>query len=187
MHIGILGGSFNPPHLGHLLIAQQILDYTNIDKIWFLPAFRHTFDKPLASVSDRLAMTRLLKLAHTQVSTLEIDHQTHGDTIELIPILKKEYPKYSFTFIMGSDQLPAFTKWGSWGVLLKQIPFLVVPRASYPLAPLYPGMKILNNPLFITTNISSSMVRARIKKNLSIDYLVIDEVKKYIQEKGLYK
>lgn len=187
MKIGILGGSFNPPHLGHLLIAQQILDFTGIDAIWFLPAFKHTFDKPLAAVADRLAMTQLVKMPNMHVSTLEITHQLSGDTIELLPILKNKYPKDIFTFIIGSDQLPMFEKWGSWEKLIKSIPFLVVPRAGYPLSPLYPQMQVLAHELFITTNISSSLVRSRIKKGLSVTHLVTDEVGEYIKKKGLYK
>lgn len=187
MNIGILGGSFNPPHIGHLLVAQQILDFTPLEKIFLLPAFNHTFDKPLAPVLDRLAMTQLLHLPHTEVSTLEIDHELNGDTINLLPYLGKKYPGDAFTFIIGSDQLTSFKKWGAWETLLTQIPFLVVPRAGYPLEPVYPGMTPLIHKLFITTNISSSMVRARIKEGLSIDHLVTDEVKRYIEEKGLYK
>lgn len=187
MNIGILGGSFNPPHIGHMLIAQQVLDFTDLDEVWFLPAFKHTFDKPLASVADRLVMTRLITLPKTKVSTLEIDHQLSGDTVELIPILHNKYPKDDFTFIMGSDQLSQFTKWGSWEKLLNELPFLIVPRAGFALKPLYQGMQALSHELFITTNVSSSMIRARIKKGLAIDHLVLPEVKKYIMIKKLYQ
>lgn len=186
MNIGILGGSFNPPHLGHILVAQQVLDFTHLDEVWFLPAFTHTFDKPLAPVSNRLEMAKLLHLPRTKVSTLEIDHHLDGNTINLVPILKEKYPHDQFTFIMGSDQLPYFTKWGNWEKLLDVLPFLIVPRASYSFEPMYKGMSILNSPEFITTNISSSMVRSRIKKGLSIEYLVTKEVREYIKEMGLY-
>lgn len=187
MRIGILGGSFNPPHLGHVLAAQQVLDFTDIEEVWFLPAFKHTFDKPLAPVSDRVAMTKFLKMPHTQVSTIEIDHELNGDTINLLPILKKEYPSDNFTFIIGSDQLAAFVEWGSWQELIKQIPFLVVPRAGYPLEPWYEGMTALVHKFFISTNISSSIVRARIAQKLSIDHLVMQTVKDYIVKKNLYQ
>ncbi|RJR14814.1 nicotinate (nicotinamide) nucleotide adenylyltransferase [Candidatus Microgenomates bacterium] len=186
MKIGILGGSFNPPHIGHILVAQQVLDFTSLDEVWFLPAFKHTFDKPLAPVSDRLAMTRLISLPKTRVSTLEIDHQLSGDTIELIPILKEKYPQDNFTFIMGSDQLAQFTKWGSWEQLLAQIPFLIVPRAGFALEPLYKNMQPLKHELFITTNVSSSMIRQRIKRTLSITHLVTEEIEQFIKQNKLY-
>ncbi len=187
MRIGLLGGSFNPPHAGHVLIAQQVLDFTQIEAVWFLPAFNHTFDKPLAPVVNRLAMTKLIKLPHTQVSTLEIDSRLDGNTINLLPILKNKHPQHQFTFLIGTDQLPTFNKWGNWQTLLKSIPFLVIPRANYPLKPWHVGMQSLTHPLFITTNISSSLVRARIKKSLSIDTLVTKEVKTYVKKHKLYR
>lgn len=187
MHIGILGSYFNPPHLGHLLVAQQVLDFTNIERVWFLPGFKSTFHKQLISPEHRLAMTRLIKLSQTEVSTLEIDEELDGNTINLVPILRQKYPKDDFTFIIGSDQLPAFHKWGSWQELLKQLPFLVVHRASYPMIPLHEGMKALEHPLFVSTNISSTKVRERIKNGLSVDSFVTPEVKEYIEKHGLYK
>lgn len=186
MNIGILGGSFNPPHIGHLLVAQQVLDFTNLEEIWWLPAYRHTFDKPLASVAHRLAMTRLLNLPKTKVSTLEIDHQLDGNTITLIPLLHKHYPKHKFTFIVGTDQLPTFTKWGRWQELLQELPFLVVPRAGFPAQPLYDGMRLLVHSQLIVTNISSTKIRERIKKKLSIDNFVPEEITAYISTHQLY-
>jgi nicotinate-nucleotide adenylyltransferase len=186
MHIGILGGSFNPPHIGHLFVAQQVLDFTDIEQVWFLPAYNHTFDKPLAPVADRLAMTKLLKLAGTHVSTLEIDQKLDGNTINLLPILKKQYHQDRFTFLIGSDQLTAFTKWGNWQELLRRLPFLVIPRAGYAMEPLQPKMRPLIHKHFITTNISSSMVRERIRQGLTIDYFVTPEVQTYIHVHDLY-
>ena len=184
MHTGILGGVFNPPHLGHLLIAQQVLDFTDIEEIWFMPNYgQHPPKAGVAPVVDRVAMTKLLKLPQTRVSTLEIDHRLDGNTINLIPYLPKEH---RFTFIMGSDWLPGFTKWGKWQELIKVLPFLVVPRAGYSSTPLYPNMTVLNHPLFITTNISSTLVRKRIKQGLIIDQLVPSGVKKYLMNHGLY-
>ena len=186
MHIGILGGSFNPPHLGHVLVAQQILDFTDIEKIWLLPAYNHTFGKTLLDIKHRLAMTKMLVGKQIEISTLEIDHKLDGNTINLVPILEKQYPEIKFTFIIGSDQLPTFHKWGSWQELLQKLPFLVFLRAGYPAKPLYKGMQDIDNPLLITTNISSSLVRERLKKGFSINHLVPPLVEAYINKHGLY-
>ena len=186
MRIGILGSYFNPPHLGHTLIAQQCLDFAGFDKIWLLPGLHSTFNKELIDITHRLSMTKLIQLPQTEVSTLEIDHKLDGNTINLVPILKKKYSKDTFTFVIGSDQLPTFHKWGSWRELLGKLPFLVVPRAGYPLEPLYAGMKLFTHPLFAMTNISSSLVRERVKQGLSIDTFVTKEVRKYIERQGLY-
>lgn len=187
MKIGLLGGSFNPPHIGHTLVARQVLDFTDLDEVWFVPAYKHSFDKPLAPYEDRLAMTKQILFERTRVSTFEKDYKLDGNTINLIPILKKNYPKDTFTFIIGSDQLPTFQKWGSWQDLLTAIPFLVVERAGYPLEPLYKGMHVFKNKLFVTTNISSSMVRARLKEKLPIGDFVAPQIEKYIQKQKLYR
>ncbi len=186
MHIGILGSYFNPPHLGHILAVQQCLDFAGFDRVWLLPGLKSTFNKKLTDIKYRLAMTKLLKLAQTEVSTLEIDFQLDGNTINLVPILRQKYPQHSFTFIIGSDQLATFERWGQWQELLKKLPFLVVPRAGCPLEPIYPGMRVLKHRLLVTNNISSTLIRERVELGLSINSLVTKEVKEYIEKNGLY-
>jgi nicotinate-nucleotide adenylyltransferase len=183
MNIALLGGAFNPPHLGHLMIAQQVLDFTDTDEVWFLPNFDQSPPKPVASVEDRLAMTRLLQLPRTQVSTIEIDNKLDGETIHILPFLPKEHV---FSFIIGSDQLPTFHLWLDWEKLLAQMPFLVFPRYGYPNEPLYPGMTMITNELMVGSNISSSKIRERVKKGLSIDQFVPNEVSSYVTNHKLY-
>lgn len=185
MHIGLFGGVFNPPHFGHLMIARQVLDYTDIEEIWFLPNWGQHPDKGgVAPVEDRLAMTRLLSLPKTKVSTIEIDNKLSGNTIELLPHLPKEH---TYTFIMGSDWLPGFTKWGRWEELLEKLPFLVFPRNDHPSSPLYKNMRLLSHPDLITSNISSTKIRARIAAGLPIDQFVPPEIAEYIKTHELYK
>lgn len=185
MKIGLFGGVFNPPHLGYVMIAQQILDYTDIEEIWFLPNYGQTPQKPgVAPVANRLAMANLLVLPKTKVSTIEIDNKLSGHTIELLPFLPKTH---DFTFIMGSDWLPGFTKWARWEELVEALPFLVFPRNDYPAAPLYHNMTLLAHPNLVTSNISSSKVRARIAAGLPIDQFVPASVAEYIYHHELYR
>lgn len=184
MKIALLGGVFNPPHLGHILIAQQVLDFTPTDEIWFLPNYHQSPPKPVAPVADRLAMTRLLSLPKAKVSTLEIDHQLNGQTINILPHLPKEH---EFKFIIGSDQLAAFHLWGRWQELLQQLPFWVFPRYGYPNEPLYPGMTLVNDENLVVSNISSTKVRERVRRELPITGFVPEEVRKYIIKRGLYQ
>lgn len=185
MKIGLFGGVFNPPHFGHLMIAQQVLDYTDIEETWFLPNYGQNPPKAgVASVKDRLAMTKLLTLPKTIVSTIEIDNALSGYTIDLLPFLPKQH---TYTFIMGSDWLPGFTKWVRWEELLTKLPFLVFPRNDHPAAPLYKNMTLLAHPDLITSNISSTKVRARIAAGLPIDQFVPGPIVTYIKEHGLYK
>ncbi len=183
MNIALLGGAFNPPHLGHLMIAQQVLDFTDTDEVWFLPNFHQSPPKPVATVEDRLAMTRQLTLSKTRVSTIEIDNKLDGETINILPYLPKEH---TFSFIIGSDQLPTFHYWKEWERLLTIMPFWVFPRYGYPNEPLYPGMKVINDELLVGSNISSTKIRERVKRGLSIGEFVPESVSNYIQEYQLY-
>lgn len=184
MNIALLGGSFNPPHNGHLMIAQQVLDFTNIDEVWFLPNYDQTPPKPVASCEDRLSMTRLLDLPHTQVSTIEMDNKLDGETIHILPYLPKEH---SFSFIIGSDQLANFHLWLDYEELLQRLPFFVFPRYGYPNEPLYAGMTMISDEILVGSNISSTKIRERAKRGLSIDQFVPQAIADYIEEKGLYK
>lgn len=184
MNIGLLGGAFNPPHLGHILIAQQVLDFTDLDEIWFLPNYGQIPPKPVEDVHHRLEMTKLITLSKTRVSTLEIDHKLDGDTIHLLPHLPKEH---AFQFIIGSDQLPTFHLWGSWQELLKNLPFLIFPRYGYPNEPLYPHMTLITDEILIGTNISSTKIRERVKRGLPITDFVPEPVAAYILKHNLYR
>lgn len=184
MNISLLGGTFNPPHLGHVWIAQQVLDFGGVDEVWFLPNFRQNPPKPVASAEDRLAMSKLLEIPRARVSTIEYEHNLDGNTINLLPFLPKEH---IYSFIIGSDQLSSFHLWPEWEKLLSSMPFLVFPRYGYPSDPLYPGMKVIGSEMLIGTNISSTKIRARVKNGLSIQNLVPDAIASYITKHSLYQ
>ncbi len=184
MRVALLGGAFNPPHVGHMMIAQQVLDFTPTDEVWFLPNYAQAPPKPVASVDDRLAMTRLLTSPRTRVSTLEIDNKLDGETVHILPHLPGEH---EFSFIIGSDQLPTFHLWKDWQKLLSSIPFLVFPRYGFPNEPLHDGMKVISDTRLIGSNISSTKIRERIRRGLSIDQFVPPAVAAYIQAHGLYQ
>lgn len=184
MKVALLGGAFNPPHNSHLMIAQQVLDFTDTDEVWFLPNYGQIPPKLVESVVHRLAMAKLLTLARTKISTLEIDNTLNGDTINLLPFLPKEH---AFRFIIGSDQLPTFHLWGRWEELLGHMPFFVFPRYGYPNEPLYKNMQVIAHENLIGSNISSTKIRNRVKEGLVIDQFVPHEVAKYITEHDLYR
>ncbi len=190
MKIGILGGAFNPPHIGHLWIAKQVLDFTDLDQVWFLPNFGQKYyginpHKLVAPAEHRVAMTQMLEFPGAQTSTLEIAHELDGQTIHLLPHLPREH---DFSFIMGSDQLPRFTEWHGYQELLTAMRFLVFPRFGYPMEPLHENMRILDHKeLLVTADISSTKIRERVKRGLSIDGFVPPAVARYIHEQGLYR
>lgn len=185
MKIGLFGGVFNPPHVGHQMIARQILDFTDVERVWFVPNFGQNPPKPgVTDPAHRLAMVKMLVIPGTDACSIEIDRKLDGKTIHLLPYLP---PEHEYVFIMGSDWLPEFKNWGNWQELLKKLPFYVFPRYGYPSAPLYPNMTEVENDLLITTDISSTKIRGRIHRGLPVDQFVPPEIIRYIKEHGLYR
>jgi len=191
MNITLFGGSFNPPHLGHEIVLKQIFELKlipGLEQIWLLPEYRHSFAKNiyLAPVKDRLAMTKFLENHKIKTQTCCIDNKMSGNTIEHITYLKKTYPEHHFSFLIGSDNLKNFHRWPQWQNLLKLMTFYVYPRHGCPFKPIYPGMKPLTDPRQIVTNISSTMIRERVKQRLSVEHLLAPEVWRYIKRKKLF-
>jgi nicotinate-nucleotide adenylyltransferase len=194
MNIAILGGAFDPPHLGHQLIAHQVLDFAGVKEVWLTPCYQHTFEKKLTKTEHRVAMTKMLINKKIKYSSEEIDNQLSGDTIDLMKILEKKYPQHHFSFIIGSDNLKSLRRWGRWEKLISSYHLLIFPRAYFKgsLAnfnlnlPEY-KLKLIKHPLLVTTDISSTNIRERIKKGLSISGLVPEKVEEYIKRYNLYK
>ena len=189
MNITIFGGSFNPPTLGHQIVIKQTFELLkDIDQIWLLPDYQHSFAKnnDLSPVEDRLAMAKMLGSKKVRIQTCAIDKKMSGNTIEHVTYLKNKYTRHHFSFLMGSDNLKTFKLWPEWQALLHMMVFYVYPRADYPMEPLYHNLMPLTNPLQIVTNISSTLVRERIKQNLAWEQLVPDGVAEYIRQKRLF-
>lgn len=191
MNILLFGGSFNPPHLGHEIVIRQALELIpTINQLWLLPAYHHAFGKGLAPATDRLTMCQLLlqKMAIPKINicTLEIDSQSAGSTYQTLQSLKSLHPTHTFSFLMGSDQLPTFNKWNNYSALLNEMHFYVYPRNSHHYDITYPNMELLQSPTQIITNISSSLIRHRIKHHLPIDHIVSSNILKYITNHHLY-
>lgn len=190
MNITLFGGSFNPPTLGHQIVINQTFELLkDIDQIWLLPDYRHSFAKndDLSPAQDRLAMTKMLSRKKIRVETCAIDRKMSGNTIEHINYLNRfSRARHNFSFLIGSDNLTTFKLWPEWQALLHMMVFYVYPRAGYPMEPLYHNMMPLTHPLQIVTNISSTLVRERIKQNLSWEQLVSPGVAEYIRQKRLF-
>jgi nicotinate-nucleotide adenylyltransferase len=196
MHILLFGGSFNPPHNGHLLLIKEAFKLiSNLDELWLVPCYNHTFLKDLAPAADRLAMCELLvksiKRSSDQaikVNSIEIDHHTNGSTWKTLQLLNSLYPKsyaLSPSFLMGSDQLPTFHKWQHYQDLLQAMTFYVYPRIGYPLKPIYPHMI----PLQATnvSDVSSTLVREKLLKHAPLTSLLPQSIIEFIQSHHLYR
>lgn len=195
MNVVLFGGAFNPPHLGHLLVIQQAFELVpEMDELWILPCYRHTFQKELAPSQDRLVMVRLLMheipanlKKRVKLETIEVDQKLSGETYETLQLMKEQFPDDRFSFLMGSDQLKSFTKWGHWQELLNQMPFYVYPRNGYDDPVTLPNMTLLHAETQVITNLSSSLIRKRIAQNLPLTHLVPEPIIDYLTVHKLYR
>lgn len=188
MNIGILGGSFDPPHIGHLLVARQIKEIAGFDQIWLMPYFDHNWDSPETEAYHRLAMAKCIEEVGIVVSDVEIKQNTKSYTIDTVRRLKIDYPKDIFSWIVGSDVLQDFHRWREFDQLTKEIKFLLLPRDGYPIPLILPeGFKSVSSDNLVTTNLSSSIIRNRVTLGLSVKDMVPAHVLSYIHEHRLYR
>lgn len=188
MKVAVLGGSFDPPHIGHYFVTRQIIELRmDIDKILLMPAFKHQWKPIQASVKDRMRMLQCLETEKIEISDIEIKRQGVSYTIDTVKQIKKTTSAFIY-WIVGSDILSEFDRWEKTDELLNLTTFLVFPRDPYHLSEKVPqGFEVVEDKHLITTNISSTVVRERIKIGKSIKYLVPREVEEYIVEQKLYK
>lgn len=196
--IGLYGGSFNPPHLGHLFIAKEVLKKFALDKIIFIPTGIQPL-KPiemLADQNDRYKMTKFLVKKDKQfaISDLEIKQAKRNKksyTVETLAKLKKKYPKDDLYFIIGQDSLGEILqeKWKDGLSLFSKIKFIVVSRRGYKAFCAKLNKNQLSKIAFLKINnpISSTKIREKIKKGQTIKKFVLKEVLKYIMDKKLYQ
>lgn len=186
MKVGILGGSFDPPHFGHLLMARQTREMIGLDQVWLMPYFVHAWDVTTSDAAQRLAMAKLIEEEGILASDEEIVRQQKSYTINTVRRLKSAH-NYTFFWIIGSDVVGEFPRWKEAEVLAKEIEFLVFPRNGYPIShELPPGFQPVTSPDLVTSNLSSTMVRSRLRRGLSVVGLIPDAVLAYIKEHGLY-
>lgn len=132
--IGILGGAFDPPHLGHIALSKFVLDNSDIKQVWLMPCFGHMYGKEMASAEHRIAMCKLAAQEdlRIKVSDFEIKHQLRGETFQTAKLLLGSYEGkhcYEFAWIIGMDNAnSAPQKWVNFAELERMMPFVVVPR-----------------------------------------------------------
>lgn len=198
MKVGLMGGTFNPIHLGHLLISEYIRDNFPLDKIIFIPSGNppHKNWGELIATKHRYNMS-LLATGSNQyfdVSSLEINRQGKSYTVDTINEFKSTYPNDEFYFIIGGDTLYELTKWHDYNKLFSITNFIVIDRPGFENIEILDKIEDLNRvygasifyikgPLI---DISSTQIRQNLKHNKSIKYLVPKEVEDYISFHKLY-
>lgn len=198
--IGIYGGSFDPIHIGHLIIAEMARQECHLDKVLFIPAGNppHKTDRQLAPSSKRYDMVQLAIEGNPyfEISSIEIERQGKSFTIDTLKELREIYSSgWEFWLIIGMDSLLEIRTWRNANDITKLCKLAVYPRPGYSLDEHSQEVELLCRELGIemafvqgpSVEISSTEVRKRIRTGKSIRYLVPDSVESYIQEHSLYK
>jgi nicotinate-nucleotide adenylyltransferase len=191
MRIGILGGSFDPPHIGHIEMAKAAQEFLNLDTVLFVPAAKQWQKDHYAPADVRAHMTHLAISNHPEWAVSFVDIDRGGDTIsfDTISHLKKIYPSDELFFILGSDSANSLNSWKQSEELKKLIVFAVVKRFGVEIQ-VPEGFDFLAVPGDIQ-GISSTDIRETVSKSkkveLALKDLVPTEVAKYIAAVGLYK
>ncbi len=188
MKIGILGGTFNPIHIGHLILAEEAREKLSLDKVIFVPTYLppHKDNSEIVSAGARLAMVKVAIKgnAYFLASDIEIKRDGRSYTIDTLKEFKSIYPQDELYFIIGSDLLKYLDDWKDLDEIIKMVRFVVATRPGYPLEKI---------PSHISTipiravDISGFEIRKAIKEHKSFRYLVPDGVFKYIDKKRLYR
>ncbi len=199
MKIAILGGSFDPPHLGHALVAEQVKQHLNIDQVWLMSCYEHPFEKNLSDPLHRLAMAKLLEDSALKASDFEIEQKKVSFTIDTLDTLSKKYPTDTFYWIIGSDQLKEFRNWKDWQRIIKDYRLIIYARdrvipeleakvkEALSTRTIPQNVYVLASENLLTSHISSTIIRQRVKKNLPIRSLVPKKIEDYIINHNLYK
>lgn len=201
--VGLFFGSFNPIHVGHLIIANYILNATDLVEIWFVVSPHNPHKKKSSLLEDyhRLAIVKeaIDDNIKFKVSDIEFNLPQPSYTVDTLAYLKEKYPEKLFSLIMGEDNLRSFHKWKNYEVILENNPIYIYPR-TYTIQEIDGGNvtvesitnKIKNHSNITFTDapiiqISSSLIRRMIKEGKSVKYLLNEPAFKYVDEMNFYK
>jgi nicotinate-nucleotide adenylyltransferase len=189
MKIGLLFGSFNPVHIGHLIIANYMANYTDLKQVWLVVSPQNPLKKygDLINTYDRLEMAKLAtdNAKNIKVSDVELRLPQPSYTIDTLAHMKEKYPEHEFALIMGSDNLATLHKWKNYKLILRDYNIYVYPRPGYENAEFasHPSVTITMTPLM---ELSASFIRKSLAEKKSVQYFVPDSVLEFIESKNLY-
>ena len=191
MKIGLFFGSYNPVHVGHMIIAKHMAEHTNLDQIWMIVSPQNPF-KSKASLAPDYDRLHLLDLAiGNQVairsSNIEFSLPQPSYTIDTLAYLFEKYPHHNFSLIMGGDNLENFHKWKNAEIIISKHDIYVYQRPGA-IAPepyrAHPRIHFVQAPLL---DISASYIREQRRQGKSVQYLVPDTVFEYLETSNLYR
>lgn len=191
MKVGLFFGSFNPIHIGHLIIANYIIENSDLTQIWFVVTPQNPFKNKSTLLKDhhRLEMVNLAieKYPHFRSSSVEFILPKPSYTIDTLVVLKEKYPSYDFVLLMGEDNLNSFHKWKNYEQILKYHSLFVYPRINSIQKEQtmdHPKIHKISAPII---EISSTLIRSMIKEHKNVRPMLPPEVFNYIDGSNLYK
>ena len=190
MKVGLYFGSFNPIHVGHLVIANHMVQFTDLDKVWLVVSPHNPLKNKSSLLADnhRLAMVRRAVEDNSKLKASDIEFKLSQPsyTINTLIHLSEKYPANQFALIMGSDNLHTFHKWKNYEEILKNYEIYVYPRPGFDGGELMKNahVKFVEAPLM---EISSTAIRSAIKERKDVRYLLSEPVLEYIKEMNFYK
>lgn len=192
MKIGIFGGSFNPIHNGHAIIAQHIISSGAVDRLWFMVSpvnpLKVDNERQVAD-TDRLRMVEMVSrpMEHVETSAFEFSMPKPSYTINTLNALQAKFPDDEFYLVTGADNWVVFDRWRNSEEILDKFHLLIYPRLGYDVTipeALTDRVTLIDAPVI---ELSSTMVRERLAQGLSVRYYVPDEVLGYIERHNLYR
>lgn len=187
---GLFFGSFNPIHVGHLIIASYMANFTDLDEVWLVVSPQNPLKnkKGLGNMYDRLEMARLAteQAEKLKVSDIEFKLPQPSYTIDTLTYLEEKYPAKEFVLIMGADNLVSFRKWKNYEVILKNYQIYVYPRPAADVTEWenHPSVTFTDTPQM---EISSTFIRKALKGTRNIQFLVPENVIAFMDSKNMYR
>ncbi len=188
--IGLFFGSFNPVHVGHMVIANYMATQTELEEVWLVIS-PHNPLKPKKSLANDYDRLHLVQLAigdnpHLKASTIEFGLPQPSYTIDTLTYMKEKHPDKQFILIMGGDNLATFHKWKNYELLLRDYEIYVYNRPNFELGDYeyYPNIHFFEAPLM---QISSTYIRKCIKDGKSVQYMLTEPVYEYLRTSHLYR
>jgi nicotinate-nucleotide adenylyltransferase len=187
MRIGILGGTFNPVHIGHLILAEEALDKLKLDKVIFVPAYQPPHkDEAILDAEHRFNMVALAIEGNPcfEVSRIEMAAKQKAYSVDTLKALREQFgPTAEFFFITGSDSLKELSSWKNIDEVFRLANFIVAKRPGFPIERTPKEVRVV---VITEAEVSSSEIRRRLKEGRSVRYLVPEKVRGYIEKYRLY-
>jgi len=190
--VGILGGTFNPPHIAHLIVAEEVRGQLKLDKVMFIPAAipPHKLTVEILPAEQRLKMVKLATRGNPffEVSDIELRRKNPSFTIDTVLDLKDRFPESDFHLLVGVDLLIDFKTWKDPDRVLTECTVVAMTRPGFDLAKVDKELlKVVELINVSNLDISSTDIRRRVKSGKSIKYLVPEEVERYICDNSIYR